>query len=51
MSSEIMFGGSLLSLSFPLIQITLQENNLLPFKDARRKVLVKALLLLCTCVL
>lgn len=43
--SKVIFGGSLLSLSFPVIQITLQENNL-PFKMGRRKILVKAFVLL-----
>lgn len=49
MSSEIMFGGGLLSLSFPVIQIKLQENKLLPFTEGRRKVLVKALAPLYEC--
>lgn len=48
MSSGVTFGGSLLALSFPIIKITLQEN-LLPFKEGRRKASVKALVVLYKC--
>lgn len=48
MSSEVMFGGSLLALSFLVIEITLQENLLL-FKEDRRKASVKALVVLYKC--
>lgn len=48
MSSEVMFGGSFLALSFLVIEITLQEN-LLPFKEDRRKASVKGLVVLYKC--